>query len=58
MAFMVKTEKGEWTIFRPVASSEGDLWMAQNEKHYNIAADTLDHLFIKIDQFEHPEKVI
>ena len=53
--FTVTTDKGEWTIFRPVTSPEGDLWMAQNVQHYNITADTLDHLFIKIDQFEHPE---
>lgn len=58
MAFTVKTEKGEWMIFRPVIGPEGSMWTAQNEQHYNISATSLDHLFIKIDQFENPEKVI
>lgn len=34
----------------------GSCWVGFNKALHHITADTLDHLVIMIDQFEHPEE--
>ena len=57
MSFTMKTEKDEWTISMGVCSCCGSsTWIGFNKDQNHITADTLDHLFIKIDQYENPEE--
>ena len=57
MSFTLATEKDEWTVSMGVCSCcGGSVWIGFNKLLHHIEADNLDHLFIKIDQFEHPEE--
>ena len=57
MSFEITTEKNVWTISMGVCTCcNGSVWVGFNKEYKNIEADTLDHLMIKIDQFENPEE--
>lgn len=57
MSFTIKTEKDEWMISRGICTTcDSSIWVGFNKDLHHITADSLDHLFIKIDQFEHPEE--
>lgn len=57
MSFSITTEKDEWKISMGVCTCCGSsVWVGFNKNLHHITADTLDHLMIKIDQFENPEE--
>lgn len=57
MSFTIKTDKHEWSVSMGVIIGTGaSVWIAFNEKWEHIQADSLDHLYIGIDQFENPEE--
>ena len=57
MSFTLTTEKDEWKIAMGVVTgTTGSVWVAFNKNFDHVQADTLDHLYIAIDQFEHPEE--
>lgn len=57
MSFGIKTDKFEWDVsIGQVIGTEKSVFIAFNEDLHHIVADSLDHLYIAIDQFEHPEE--
>ena len=58
MSFTINTFRSTWTLSRDVLIGDGkSIWIAVNQDYKILVADSLDHLYIGIHQFEHPEMI-
>ena len=57
MSFSIKTDNHEWIVSMGVIIGTGaSVWVAFNEEYEYVIADSLDHLYIGINQSENPEE--